>query len=189
MPVPIPAVVEGFPFYDCRLVSYSRFMAATGLSCPEMMDYANSRDAFADVDIRRGRAIICYNDLSADAAKSARYRWSIAHELGHMALGHHRHPGSRIQGGGIGGAAYSALEREADRFAALLLVPFAALSELPLRTPGELMRVCGISYSAAQNQLAAFRRWRESGAASPSLYDLQIRALFADAIANILKER
>lgn len=75
-----------------------------------------------------------------------RKRFTIAHELGHILLGHvgkcelvSREPSGSD----------SLIEHEANVFASRLLAPACVLWGLGLHTPEEIMRVCDISYTAA----------------------------------------
>lgn len=76
----------------------------------------------------------------------ARQRFTVAHELGHILLGHvgkyqlvNREP-SRGD---------SPIEQAANVFAARLLAPACVLWALDARTPEQIARLCDISYQAA----------------------------------------
>ena len=93
---------------------------------------------------RNGEPIILY-----DSRKSpGRIRFTVAHELGHLVLGHvkiiHVEPMSR------GGHISSRLEVAADQFAARLLAPACVLWGLDLHSPKEIMDACHISRQAAE---------------------------------------
>lgn len=81
-----------------------------------------------------------------DTMKIERIRFTIAHELGHIFLGHesllHRTPNSIF-------IEKPEEETEADMFAARLLAPACVLWGLDLHTPEEIAKVCNISYTAA----------------------------------------
>lgn len=92
--------------------------------------------------IVRGRAVIL---IEPDRPRE-RKRFTIAHELGHILLGHvgkyelvSREPSPND----------SPIEHEANVFASRLLAPACVLWGLDLHTPEEIMRVCDISYTAA----------------------------------------
>lgn len=76
-------------------------------------------------------------------------RYTIAHELGHIFLGHetkgdqHRRTFNTIK---------TEEETEADMFAARLLAPACVLWALDLYTPEEIFKVCDISLAAATNR-------------------------------------
>lgn len=77
---------------------------------------------------------------------AARQRFTVAHELGHILLGHvgkyqlvNREP-SRGD---------SSIEQAANVFAARILAPACVLWALDIRTPEQIAKLCDISYQAA----------------------------------------
>lgn len=82
-----------------------------------------------------------------DSESRGRTRFTIAHELGHILLGHElsdsrghfRTASDRRE----------PAEKQADEFAARLLAPACVLWALELYEPAEIMRVCDISAEAA----------------------------------------
>lgn len=77
-----------------------------------------------------------------------RSNWSLAHELGHLALGHHDSGGQAVDN-----------EKPADNFAAELLMPTKAIRALNWTTMAEadlapFLWVAGVSTQALQNRLA-----------------------------------
>ena len=111
----------------CKYSTFIKLFNATPLTYPELL----SEDAFT-VDINGGH-VICYND--DPCVNPARRRFSLAHELGHFALHHHR--------------GYEYEEREADCFARNLLAPrlYAILHDIPFE---DYQTVFGISAAAAR---------------------------------------
>ena len=93
---------------------------------------------------RAGKWIIVYEDTDPPA----RIRFTIAHELGHILLGHEISAGfghyRRIYGN------KPANETQADEFAVRLLAPACVLWALNATTPEEIAEVCEISRTAAQ---------------------------------------
>lgn len=78
-----------------------------------------------------------------------RQRFTVAHEIGHLALGHvgqgrvttiNREPNSKD----------SQEETQANQFAARLLAPACVLHELGATTPEVIQQVCGLSRQAAE---------------------------------------
>jgi hypothetical protein len=91
------------------------------------------------------------NAGSSQIRESARLRsrWTLAHEIGHVSLGHRED--SAVQ------------EREANLFAGELLIPELVVLELQRRlgselTAGEVARLFGVSRSAAENRLGQIGR-------------------------------
>lgn len=87
--------------------------------------------------------MIVYNDQQIQQ----RVRWTIAHEIGHIVLGH---VDGRVMDGDI--------EAEANYFARELLAPLAVLDELGARSTEAIAAACGLSAEAAAIRAADFSR-------------------------------
>ena len=94
--------------------------------------------------IENGEWLIIYDD----SASIGRKRFDIAHELGHILLGHPLREGE--QHTRVFNKDRPEVEREADMFAARILSPACVLWALDLHTPEEIAECCQISYTAAQ---------------------------------------
>lgn len=93
--------------------------------------------------IKNNKIHIVYRDAETDE----RCRFTIAHELGHIFLGH------SLTGNDIYrtfDVSKPEIEQEADVFASRLLAPACVLWGLNLHTAEEIARFCKISLSAAQ---------------------------------------
>ena len=118
LPIPVKAIAKTFNRF-IRVIPYSRQMKENGLSLNEMIAQSKTEDAYTDYDAISGRYIIYYNDITPAKIKSNRYRWNIAHELGHIFLNHHKiYKTTRLFRCELSDAEYDLLEDEADRFAA-----------------------------------------------------------------------
>lgn len=82
----------------------------------------------------------------ADEQIIERVRFTIAHELGHILLGHQLISGYHARTFDV---SRPQVEQEADMFAARLLAPACVLWGLDLHTPEEIAVACKISHSAA----------------------------------------
>lgn len=91
-----------------------------------------------------GEWVIVYDDSDSIGRK----RFTIAHELGHILLGHQLREGEHHTR--VFNKERPEVEREADMFAARLLAPACVLWALDLHTPEEIMEFCQISYTAAR---------------------------------------
>lgn len=92
-----------------------------------------------------GQPIIVINSLKRD--NTARMRFTIAHELGHIMLGHvgvyelvNREPSPYD----------NEIEQQANIFASRLLAPACVLWGCRVNSPEEIMQLCDISHQAAQ---------------------------------------
>lgn len=90
---------------------------------------------------QKGRSYIYQNEILIiydDTLPKTVIRYTVAHELGHVFLGHDlEHPT-------IG------MENEANVFASRLLAPACVLWALKLHTPKEISKLCDISYQSAK---------------------------------------
>lgn len=90
----------------------------------------------------KGQWVIVYDDTMINT----RIRFTIAHELGHILLGHPEECSRKnkfIKN-------RSEIEEEADKFAARILAPACVLRGLNLKSAEEIMAYCNISLSAAR---------------------------------------
>lgn len=88
--------------------------------------------------------VIVYDDSFDNIAM---IRFSIAHEMGHIFLGHELKGGYHQRTFNVD---KPQVETEADIFASRLLAPACVLWGLNLHTPEEIMKACDISTSAAK---------------------------------------
>lgn len=84
--------------------------------------------------------IICYNQNNPRQVN----RFTIAHEIGHIVL-QHIYKGEQ-------------LEKEANMFAARILMPMLLIKELKITTAEELAKLCDVSLEAATNRLMRFNK-------------------------------
>lgn len=178
LPVDIEQIVKNVN--GVRLVSYSQHMEKMSLTYKEMLAFAGSNDGCTDFFKRRNRYIVFYNDKDPLLNKTKRYRFTIAHELGHILLKHHlMTEKTRIFRASLTQEEYDILESEADYFAALILVPHIVLShrKKPIDNGLKLARACNISRNAGDIRFSEYRRWLRNRNPN-SGYDQKILDLF-----------
>ena len=89
LPVPIKKIIrEGFP--NVRLIRFSKQMQRRGMTYEEMKLFYGTDDACTDYYADSDTYVIYYHDVDNLKMSSNRYRWNSAHDLGHLALNHHR---------------------------------------------------------------------------------------------------
>ena len=112
----------------------------------------------------RGKAIAINNTWyiiinDDDTPRSCRF--TIAHELGHIFMGH------ALQKGYVGHARSRHFvikpetESAADIFASRLLCPAIVLYKLDLHTPQEIMEICDVSYACATIRAKRMKELRQ----------------------------
>lgn len=126
---------------------------------------AGDADAFTfrEGGAKGARYVVCYRS----GGNPARLNFTLAHELGHIALGH--------------AALTAAEEAEADCFAEHLLCPPPVLAQLT--SPEAVSRTCFVSLSAAR---MIFLRRRGQ---VDSIIEREIDALLADCLRTIPDEK
>lgn len=92
-----------------------------------------------------------YMTVYDDRQPMARIRWTLAHEIGHIFLGHLLEIRERnISLRGLSEAMYQVLEKEANFFAKELLTPLWLLKELNVVHREDISMICSVSGQAAE---------------------------------------
>lgn len=115
----------------------------------EMIERANLAQAIRLTDgmtfYSQETPIILFNDT----VSTGRAKFTVAHELGHIILGHVK-PGGITTVNREPQPGDAPEERAANQFAARLLAPACVLWGLDIHTPEEIMALCHVSRQAAQ---------------------------------------
>ena len=122
----------------------------TGMTRAEILELMTNPDASAmHVNgSRQTKFTIIYNER---VTSPGRIRWSIAHEIGHIALNHVSDSKPK-----------DVQEKEAERFAAELLCPKPILLMIGpevINSPNRLKTICELSQQASTLQYSAFKRY------------------------------
>lgn len=181
LPLPIKDITKHFK--NIRLISYSKHMKRRRLSYSEMLTFAGTEDACTDYDAKSDAYIIYYNDYDSKKMSTNRYRWNIAHELGHVMLEHHKkHAESRIYRNQLGECTYKTLESEADMYAAYILVPHIVLSCLEVKEDFEIAKLCRVSDTASLYRASNMHVWMKRKKVTQ--YDFSILSLFSHYVES-----
>jgi len=124
----IPRHKNGAPILCSTLGDYRKWFENCGKKYHDEI-----KDAKCYFDPRSGVYIIVYNEKKSDK----RIRFSIAHELGHIVLGHLDDKRTEICRGGLDDVTYFAMEGAANTFAGNLLAPPILIHE----------RLCGNQFN------------------------------------------
>ena len=101
--------------------TYSHIAEKSNVSLADVCEALGSKDGTAKYRDRRDKHIICYNDT---IKPRGRIQWTLAHELGHIALGHLRDfPETGTKHPALKNSRYRILEAESNVFARELLAP------------------------------------------------------------------
>lgn len=95
-------------------------------------DFMNSTEHGAHATLPTGQTIILYSNT----CNEQQARFTIMHELGHILLDHNNFKGS--------------IEKEANSFAARILMPVGILKKINVLTAEKIADVCNVSLEAAE---------------------------------------
>ena len=119
---------------SCRILSYQEMAEVTGCTVQDVAVLCKSNSGATHYDPDTNRYLILYNaEMNA-----GRIRWTLAHEIGHIYIGHLE----IIEGAEIAyneqRGFYDQFESEADYFAWNLLAPLPILREMGIRSASEI---------------------------------------------------
>lgn len=162
---------------DILVFEYSDYMRTTGRSTEEVFN-RYGKDGFTQ--FLNGRYTVFYNHCSSPA----RCRWTLAHELGHIFLGHITEQRPILSRGVV----KDFLDIQADNFAARLLCPEAIAHFCAVQSAEELRDLFDVSMQAAK------ARWRDLAERRRGTFRLEpeeerLLAQFQSAIARYLSDR
>lgn len=152
---------EIFKEFDANwnLLSWSELKHSTNKEDPF---YLRRDKAEAKTNIQRGTNdyIIVYDDVLFDLE---RIRWTLAHEIGHIVLGHLVYfEETALSRGGLNKEQYGVLEVEAHWFAGMLLSPHAILNLYNIKDSTFISFLCNLSKTSANKCEIYLRTFRSS---------------------------
>lgn len=142
--------------YGVALFTYSQYAQATETTVAQVAKRFGA-DGFSQSYF--GKPAVFYRECG----NLGRLRWTVAHELGHLLLGH-------LDGRAPDG---DEADRQADALAAELLCPSGVVAACGSVGQATLARMCDISVAAAGCRLRDIARGR--GAESPEEQELAVR--------------
>lgn len=142
-------------YKNCKVVSYSHHMKRSNITYSQMISFANSKDASTVYNNKR--YLIFYNDL---IRPYERQYWTLAHELGHIMLGHlENYNNTRIFRSSLSDSEYTWMEKEADYFASQLLANNLILKELKIENSMQIAKLSNLSKQASKNKFDSFKKY------------------------------
>lgn len=151
--------LEVLMYGGCKVRTYQDISASTGLSVSEVCNTLESIEGITSYNAKRDTYAVAYNTDRYEE----RIRWTLAHELGHIALNHFTDfIQSRLIGGTLTDTELSILDKEADAFASELLAPNIILYSQQCFDANAIHDTCRISYQAAgikSNYLSRIERY------------------------------
>lgn len=172
LPVKIGSIIRNIPYI--KLITYSSQIKKHRISYDELIVNAETKDSYVVHENSTGRFCIYYNDIDTHIMSSNRVRWNLAHELGHVILNHHKMAGlDTLRRTGIDDSTYNYLEKEADYFAQLLLVPHAVLLGFRIENSNHIKVMCKISGPASRKRYYEYNNWK-SHVDAKDVYDSRV---------------
>lgn len=108
--------------------------------------------------------------------------YTLAHELGHIVLGHFfQFENTSLFRGGLTKGEYSVLEREAEIFAAELIMPMPVLKKLDIKSYKNIIKVCKVTKSASEIRMKEMSNFTLIPKFLSSAYE-QTKIIFHDFI-------
>lgn len=136
--------------------------------------YGKREDGYTQ--IFNGKPVIF---LSSEINSRGRKRFTVAHELGHILLGH---VGHTVLLNREPSAQDNPIEQAANVFASRLLAPACVLWGCNAFEPEQIMRLCDISRQAAEYRSARMKELRARGKFLTSPFERAVYAQFHDYI-------
>lgn len=158
------ATSYSFPIEPCELVpvdkqirfiSYQQFSLDIGVSLSDLVSTCESSVGCTFYDRGNNRFLILYN-IDASETVPGRIRWTKAHELGHVVLGHFDHMACDSSQK----LSDRDLESEADYFAATLLCPMPLCKTFGISSPAQIQSRFGLSKEASTNRWNDYLEWQ-----------------------------
>lgn len=138
-----------------RMLSYQKMAEVAGCTVENIVVLCKSSSGATHYDPESGRYLILYNANS----NPGRIRWTIAHEIGHICIGHLK----VIEDAEIAYTEsrdfYDQFESEADYFAWNLLAPLPIMREMGIHSAAEIKSVYGLSTQAAALHFDRYTKW------------------------------
>lgn len=181
LPLKIKALCKSYS--NIRLIPFSTHMERRNLTYKEMLEYCETSDSCVDYYVKEDKYIVYYNDIEKhNIIDSNRYRWNIAHELGHILLNHHKmNNKTRIFRSTLTNAEYDYLENEADYFTQLVLVPHIVLYAFKIQNAVHIKNLCKISNPASRKRYYEYQIWK-SNMQKDDPYDKPLFFLYHDFV-------
>lgn len=152
-PVPIIDIIDSIP--NCMLCTYNEFISAFGSSrSSHIQQRIKTEDGF--IMRYKGNYFIVFNDR----IEIGRRNFTLAHELGHLYLGHLTDFNETLlKRGGLTKSSYKVLENKANAFARNILAPITVIDEAHLLW-ATVQNVFNVTYKASNSRYSFANRDR-----------------------------
>lgn len=115
-----------------------------------------------------------------------RQRFTVAHEIGHLLLGHVGQGRATVENREPTGSEREE-ERQANQFAARLLAPACVLHEIGATTPERIQQICGLSLQSATFRAQRMQELESRGKFYTHPLEKEVLTQFASYIAGVVR--
>ncbi|MGP1411636.1 MAG: ImmA/IrrE family metallo-endopeptidase [Peptoanaerobacter stomatis] len=144
---------------NLKIIRFSKLAQLHNTTVSDICNCLNSTDATISYNTTKNKWFIFYNDTDMSFIRSNRYRFSIAHEIGHLFLGHLNNPDTNVLSQGLTDTQYKIFETQADKFAAKLLCPFISFKLYNITSPKDIEYVYKLSSASADIMYQNYQKW------------------------------
>lgn len=146
-------------FANFKIITFSKLAKVSDTPIDKVVYYLNSQNAVLSYNSSKNQWCVFYNDTNIDFIKSNRYRFSIAHEIGHLFLGHLNNNSPMDLQQHLSDQQYKAMERQADKFSAKLLCPFISFKMYNINSPQDISNIYKVSMQSANIMYENYQKW------------------------------
>ena len=157
--------VEPLSIFDgmknCRVMSYQQMAEVLGDTIAAVVLACESESGCTQYTCDDDRYLTLYNASCDNNNVAGRIRWTLAHELGHIILGHFSDMvvTHMEENNFHSSAVCQKFEKEADFFAATLLSPFPAFQNYEIKSAYGIQSIFGLSDEASRNRMDQYNKW------------------------------
>jgi Zn-dependent peptidase ImmA (M78 family) len=158
-----------------ELIKITDAARETGISGKDILEkIIKSNDGLAQYCVYTRQYKITYNNMMRP---TARIRWTIMHEIGHIVLGHLTEFETVSLTRGMNNKEYEVLETEAHFFASEVLAPCIVLKSINVFNAKDIKVICKLSSSAAVKKEALIKKHFVS-----DKIEIKLRDCFSDYV-------
>lgn len=157
LPIDLTKFNDVFEDYEWIIYTYEEAQSIMQVDDPFNI---KKRNALARTLHERGSNVFV-TVFVEDGLFPRRNYYTLAHELGHIVLGHFfEFEKTSLLRSGLLDKEYAVLEREAEIFAAEFLMPMPVLQELPIKSYDDIVDICKVTNTSAKIRIDEMQKFR-----------------------------
>lgn len=165
-------------FPNCRVMTYQNFSKKYGSPIEDIILKCESNSGCTHYDSKNNKYLVLYNDSHENYNVDGRILWTLAHELGHIVLGHliKLSSISLIAENNFNRNIHTTYEQEADFFASCLLAPVQLFEYFNVKSVIDVQNKFGLSSQASIYRWKDYLKWKSRNYQTP--FDVEIIKIF-----------